>query len=169
MASVDPRARLLRIATAPRFELQIHEIAPEDVVPLGDRYVIEVITFDEKVELGSMLVVTQETTTHPSDPKADPTIERRGVIAGVIVRAGNGHLLGLPDPALVKGDRVVRESADVPMFCEPGDVVLVDHSAKGRALKIVGREVRIVGQLDVLARLEGYRLRRTSDGGWERE
>jgi hypothetical protein len=55
------------------------------------------------------------------------------------------------------------------MFYAPGDVVMVDHNAKGRALKILGREARIVGQIDILARIKGLRLRRSEDGSWERE
>jgi len=169
IASIDPTARALLAVPKPRFELKIHEIAPENIEPLGDRYVVEVIELDEKVQLGSLLVVTQQAAERPRDPLADPTVERRGVLAAVVIRAGNGHLLGLPDPRLVVREHIEAESADVPMFYSPGDVVLIDHSAKGRALKIVGRECRILNQLDCLARIEGIRLRRTDDGTWEQE
>jgi hypothetical protein len=185
MAHVDPR--LIRAVSSPaRFELKIHEVAPEDIEPNGDRYTVEVIDLDEKIEFGSLLVVTQEIQQkdeygrpiHAGHPQADPSIERRGVIAAVVVLAGNGHLLGLSDLAPVEvranpGEWAIGPSgrpwASVPMFYEPGDVVLIDHTAKGRALKIVGRECRIVGQIDILARILGVRLRRTDDGGWERE
>jgi co-chaperonin GroES (HSP10) len=154
-----------------KFQLLIHSVALEDIEPLGDRYVLETIDLDEKIELGRILVVTQDAIRDPRDPSSDPRLENRGVIAGVIVRAGNGHLLGLPDPAFVAaggGDELLRGSADVPMFCEPGDVVLVDHNAKGRALKILGREGRVINQIDVLAKIEGIRLRRVGDE-WEPE
>lgn len=161
MAIRDPR--ILRSAVPqPRYELKIHEVAPEDIEPLGDRYVVEIIDLDEKIEFGSLLVVTQNIAQKPGDPQADPTIENRGVLAAVIIRAGNGHLLGLPDWATSEF-KSGRAPADVPMFYEPGDVILLDHNAKGRALKIVGRECRIIGQMDCLARIEGIRLHRVND------
>jgi co-chaperonin GroES (HSP10) len=165
---MDPSAaRLIAAprATAPRFLLKLHETEPEDIEPLGDRYVVEVIDIDESVEFGQLLVITQATPQRPGDPQADPTIENRGVLAAVVIRAGNGHLLGLPDiprpnaPHKAEADHEMLWSA-VPMFMEPGDVVLVDHNAKGRALKIVGRECRIVSQIDCLAKIEGVRLKR---------
>jgi len=183
---IDPKARALLAATKPRVQLKIHEIKPEDIEPNGDRYCIEAIDFDETIELGSLLVITQPVPQKDeygreipdSHPQADPTIERRGVIAGIIITAGNGHLLGLPDPGVAvtkqgphgapMGDLLTRVPADVPMFFKPGDVVLIDHNAKGRALKIVGREYRIVGQIDILARVNGIRVRRNDDGDWER-
>lgn len=177
MAIRDPRESGMIPAIRPRgkFELRIHTVALEDIEPLGDRYVIEEIALDEKIELGRILVVTQPAIRNPSDPQADPTIENRGVIAGVIIRAGNGHLLGLsdypPDPVILPGDVEVGQTrpwASVPMFHSPGDVVLIDHNAKGRALKILGREGRIVNQIDVLARIEGVRLKRVGDE-WEPE
>lgn len=170
MAHLDPSAHL-RVITAPsRFKLKIHDIAPEAIEPNGDRYVVEVIDLDETIQLGQMLVVTQDPTINEKDPMADPKVEKRGVLAAVIVDRGNGHLLGLPDPVIVdgKGD-LQRPAANVPMFYQPGDVVFVDHNAKGRNVKIVGRECRIVGQIDILARVRGVRLRRGEDGDWERE
>lgn len=173
MAQLDPTARLRAVvSSSPRFELKIHEIAPEDIIPNGDRYVVEVIDLDETVQLGQLLVVTQPSRQNPNDPLVDPTVENRGVLAAVVVSVGNGHLLGLPDPALAVLNRngcesVERSKADVPMFYEPGDVVLVDHNAKGRALKIVGRECRIVNQIDVLAALPKVKLLRT-ERGWEK-
>jgi co-chaperonin GroES (HSP10) len=172
MALLDPRAAVLK--EQKRFELKIHEIAPEDIEPLGDRYVVEVIEIDEKVELGQLLIVTQSPEKGADgNPLADPTVERRGVIAAVVLRKGNGHLLGLPDWAVVKqnvngiGQSVERPKAQVPMFFEPGDVVFIDHNARGRALKILGRECRIINQIDVLARIDGIRLQRDADGNWE--
>lgn len=114
------------------------------------------------------MVITQNQEAKPGDPLADPSVERRGVIAAVIVRAGNGHLLGLPDlspmttdaPPYLLGD---RPWPSVDMFYEPGDVVLIDHTAKGRALKILGREIRIVNQIDVLAKVGSIRLERKDD------
>jgi hypothetical protein len=80
--------------------------------------------------------------------------------------------LGLPDPRLavrsLSGrDEVERHPADVPMKYRPGDVVLVDMNQKGRALKLVDREIRVVGQIDVLVKLP-VRLTWT-DTGWVRE
>ena len=54
------------------------------------------------------------------------------------------------------------------MFYSEGDVVLVDHTAKGRALQIVGRTCRIVNQIDVLARIGSVRLHRVN-GAWVQE
>jgi len=182
LAHLDPRVTALRAAPN-RYELKIHEVNPEAIIPNGDRYLVEVIEIDEKILLGQLLVVTQA----PEDrggPMADPNVERRGVLAAVIVTAGNGHLLGLPDPRIAVAnsfaasdggsvtysrgsDTVERHPADVPMFYEPGDVVFVDFNARGRALKILNRECRLVNQIDVLAKLKGKRLKRTTDGGWE--
>ncbi len=170
---IDPSAaaRMLRVPPA-RFKLNLHAIPVEEYEPNGDRYVIEVIDLDDSIEMGSVLVISQEQPERPGDPMADPRVERRGVIAGVVVSAGDGHLLGLPDPAFYdKGEEndLVYGRAQVPMFFGPGDVVLVDHNAKGRSLRVVGREVRIVNQIDVLACVRGVRLKRTEEGGWERE
>lgn len=152
-----------------RFELKIHEVSPENIAPNGDRYVVEVIDLDENIQLGQILIVSQDPNINPRDPSANPTIEQRGVLAAVVIRGGNGHLLGLPDTATATtSDRIVRTAADVPMFFEAGDVVLVDRNAKGRALKIVGRECRIVNQIDVLAKIDGVRLVR-DDNAWVRE
>jgi hypothetical protein len=76
----------------------------------------------------------------------------------------------LPDPWIVTpttngGGTVHQQAASVPMFYGEGDVLLIDHNAKGRALMIVGRECRIVNQIDVLARIEGVHLERR-DGAW---
>lgn len=159
---------------APRFVLKIHDISPERVAPNGDRYTVEVIDFDESILLGQLLVVTQNSKDPRGDPQADPTVERRGVLAAVIVRAGNGHLLGLPDLAPVMEKVGEYEPGERPwpsveMLYSPGDVVLVDFNARGRDLKILAKEVRIINQIDVLAGIDGMRLKRTDDGGWERE
>jgi len=162
--------------TPERFELKIHKVSPESIIPNGDRYVVEIIALNEEVEFGKILVVTQDPQMNPRDPMANPQIEQRGVLAAVIVTAGNGHLLGLPDPrvAVARQDPraseevLVRVPADVPMFFAPGDVVFVDMNARGRALRIVGREIRIVNQIDVLARIDGVRLTR-GENGWEQE
>jgi hypothetical protein len=166
LAFPDPRVKQLFSRT--RFQLKLHDIAPERFIPNGDRYVVEEIDIDEAIEFGQLLVLVQPKPKKEGDPQADPNVENRGVLAAVIVAVGNGHLLGLPDPGLMRSsDDVERFSADVPMFYKHGDVVLVDWNAKGRNLKIVGRECRIVGQIDVLAAVEGVRLKRTTDGGWE--
>jgi hypothetical protein len=169
LAHVDPRFQL-HAAPAPkpeRFSLKIHEVSPEDITPNGDRYVVEVIDIDEAVQLGQLLVITQQKPDKPGDPMADPTVENRGVLAAVVVSVGNGHLLGLPDHKLkADGDEVLTSPADVPMFYEPGQVVLVDYNARGRALKILNRECRIVNQIDVLGSLP-VRLRR-GENGWEK-
>lgn len=175
MALLDPAggaSRILRSAPK-RFQLKLHNIAPEHFIPNGDRYIVEVIDFDDVVELGQMLVAVQDPQINPTDPKADPSVEVRGVLGGVIVRGGNGHLLGLPDPRLVTWlnpmtdqPTIVREPADVPMFYQAGDVVFVDRNAKGRNLRVVGREVRIVNQIDILAKIDGIRLVRDEDGNW---
>lgn len=171
--------------TSEKFKLRIHDIQLEDIDPNGDRYTVEAIELDETMVLGSLLVVTQE-RPQEGGPLADPTIERRGVIAGVVVRAGNGHLLGLPDLAPISDttgvtyddegeeDGPMWQAGDRPwpsvaMFYEPGDVLLIDHTAKGRALKILGREGRIINQIDVLARVErnGKPVKLTrKDGTW---
>lgn len=167
IAHLDPKAISLKaVSSRNLFKLKIHNVKPEDINPNGDRYLVEEIDVDEYIERGGLLVITQQASQNLGDPQADPSIERRGVIVAVIIRAGNGHLLGLPDPAFALGDKVEREWADVPMFYEEGDVVFVDHTAKGRALKILGREVRLVNQIDVLAKLEGVKLKR-GDDGWE--
>ena len=176
MAIRDPHEQFIPAIVVPRgkFVLHIHSVALEDVEPLGDRYVVETIDLDEKIELGRILVVTQDAVKDPRDPQSDPRLENRGVIAGVIVRKGHGHLLGLSDfpPQESPGDKALeaekRPWACVPMFYAPGDVVLIDHNAKGRALKILNREGRIVNQIDVLARIEGIRLKRVGDE-WEPE
>ena len=95
MAHIDPLAVAVR--PSDKFQLKLHEIAPEDIEPNGDRYIVEEIDIDEKVLLGKILVVTQQVAKNDRSPSSDPTIENRGVIAAVIIKAGNGHLLGLSD------------------------------------------------------------------------
>jgi hypothetical protein len=126
--------------------------------------------------MGQLLVITKDPNIDEKDPMADPTVERRGVLAAVIITAGNGHLLGLPDPRVYVGkdsnnnwnatNDIVRVPADVPMFFNPGDVVFIDHNAKGRALKIGTRELRICNQIDVLSKINGIRLMRVN-GEWQ--
>lgn len=174
----DPRQA---VAPSPvkhdRFVLKINEVQLEDIRPNGDRYTVEVIDLDEKIELGQILVVTQDPSVNPRDPAGNPQVEQRGVLTAVVVRAGNGHLLGLPDQRIAVKNlagvvEVERHPADVPCFYAPGDVVFVDRNAKGRALRILGREGRIVNQIDILAGLEekGKQLRLARvDGTWVRE
>ena len=53
------------------------------------------------------------------------------------------------------------------MFFHPEQVVFVDKNMRGRALRMVGREIRIINQIDVLASLplSLVRLRRVN-GVW---
>lgn len=175
MAHLGSRSDLsILTSEKPRFKLRIHDITPERFIPNGDRYVIEIVDFDETILLGQVLVATQDPNIDPRDPKADPTIEQRGVIGGIVISAGNGHLLGIPDPRLVArinpmsdASTIVREAADVPMFYKPGDIVLVDRNAKGRNIKVLGREIRVINQMDVLCHIQGITCHRTEDGDWE--
>ncbi len=160
-----------RLFSKTTFELKLHELEPQNIEPLGDRYIIEEIKVDEAVEFGQLLVVTEgeaRPEDDPRNPMARPNVERRGVMPGVIVGVGNGHLLGFPDQRLEIGGVVHREAADVPMFAKPGDVVLVDVNNRGRALRYVGRLLRVVNQIDVLSIVRGVRLKWT-ENGWERE
>lgn len=166
MAHVDPRI-IGASPSVPRFELKIHDIAPEDIIPNGDRYVVEVLDVDEtKLAFANLLVVTQA-KVKPGDPQADPNIEPRGVIPAVVVTKGNGHLLGLSDHPRNGNHQHEREWASVPMFYDIGDIVLIDHNGRGRALKIHGRESRIVNQIDVLGHIPKLKLTRTEDGRWK--
>ncbi len=164
MGFIDPR--VTRLSTK-RYELKIHHLDPEDIAPNGDRYVVEVLDVDETMEFGRLLLLTQP----PADAYgalADPNMEVRGIIPAVVVAVGNGHMLGLSDlPPLTKGGE--RPWASVPMFYKHGDVVFVDHNARGRALRIVGRECRVVNQLDILCSLPNLRLHRNAEGAWEQE
>lgn len=151
-----------------KFKLKLHGIEPEAIIPNGDRYLVETLEVDDVMQFGQLLVIVQDPNVNPRDAKADPQVENRGIIAAVIVQAGNGHLLGLADHALVLSagaERIERAPADVPMFFEAGDVVLIDRSARGRPLRYANRELRLVNQIDVLARIEGIRLVR-KDGVW---
>lgn len=161
-------------SSSDRPTLKIHNIDAMMLKPNGDRYTIEVCDFDETLQLGQLLVVTppegehKTTKTHP----LDPIVEQRGVIGGIILRGGNGHLLGLPD-AIVAVNRddgtqhLESDWAAVPMFFEHGDVVLVDRNAKGRALKIIGHEYRVVNQIDILLHVEGIKAVKDEDGKWQ--
>lgn len=149
-----------------RFELKIHDVPPEKIIPNGDRYCVEVIDIDETILLNQFLITSQDAPIDPKDPRANPQVEQRGVLPAVVITAGNGHLLGLPD--LEPNEKGERPTASVPMFYKEGDVVFIDRSAKGRAIKIVMREVRLINQIDVLAKVDGIRLVR-KDGKWERE
>jgi hypothetical protein len=157
-----------------KFQLKIHGLAPEDIYPNGDRYVVETIEVDEAMEFGSLLVVSGlgDVPDAQRKPWEKGMVEKRGVFPAVIVTVGNGHLLGLPDwPSRGAGTGEImapsRSKAEVPMFFESGQVVFVDYNAKGRSLRMIGREVRIVNQIDVLASLpiEKVRLER-HDGVW---
>jgi hypothetical protein len=166
-----------RTGTVKKFMLQLHEFDPAQMEPIGDRYIVETIPVEETVKFGSFIVMAQVgADTNPRDPSGNPTVERRGVLPAVIIAVGNGHLLGLPDPRLVLqysddlaplNSEVERHSADVPMFFRPGDVALLDMNAKGRSLKIVDREIRVVNQLDLLVKLP-VRLEWTEEG-WKHE
>jgi hypothetical protein len=163
-----------RAHTVKQFKLHLHDFDPAAMVPIGDRYVVETIPVEDTVSFGSFLVMAGSgAEINPRDPSANPAVERRGVLPAVILAVGNGHLLGLPDPRIavrtVSGrDEVERHAADVPMFCAVGDVVLLDVNSKGRALKIVDREVRICNAIDVLLKLP-VRLRWTDEGWVEEE
>ena len=140
------------------FMLELHEFEPAAMEPNGDRYVVETLFVDELVKFGSLLVHAVQPEIDPRDPKADPTVEKRGVLPAVILAVGNGHLLGLPDPRVVVrnisgNEEVERHPADVPMWYKPGDVVLVDMNSKGRALKLANREIRVIGQIDCLVKI----------------
>jgi hypothetical protein len=152
------------------FKLSIHEFAPEDIVPNGDRYVVEQIEITDEVVLGQILVVLEATQQRgvQGRPWEQRMGEARGVFAAVVCSVGNGHLLGLPDWAVpIPGQSgwgsVRRESADVPMFFERGNLVLVDVNNKGRDLVILKRKVRIVNQMDVLASIPKVQLEWVGD------
>lgn len=149
------------------FELKIHELDPEDFAPNGDRYVVERIKIDEAVLLASQLLVVTGMGENDDDrkPHEKPAVEKRGVVAAVVCAVGNGHLLGYADYA-PDGDGV-RAQATVPMFYAPGDVVLVDMNAKGRNLRMAGREVRIINQIDVLTGIPKIKLARVGKT-WQR-
>jgi hypothetical protein len=129
---------------------------------------VETNDVHEQVTFGRLLIVTQQPQINPRDPASDPSVETRGVVPAVVITAGNGHLLGIPDPWVACDDQLFHKSADVPMFYKPGDVVFLDHNARGRALRMFGREIRIVNQIDVLLKLDGVRLVRV-DGVWQPE
>jgi co-chaperonin GroES (HSP10) len=167
VAFSDPK--IARIFSTTRFQLKLHDIDMERFTPSGDRYVIEILDVDESMEFGQLLVYVQPDPKKDGDPMADPTVENRGIMPGVIVAVGNGHLLGLPDIPVVIDGKVKREWASVPMFFKKGDVVLVDYNARGRNLKVAGRQFRTVNQIDILNKIEELRLQRTDDGGWEIE
>lgn len=161
-----------RAHTVKQYELKLHDFNPFAMDPLGDRYIVEGLAVEETVMFGSFLVVSKDAQINPKDPSADPTVERRGALPAVIIAVGNGHLLGLPDPRIVVRniagqDEVERHAADVPLFCRPGDVVLIDMNNRGRNLKIVNREIRVINQIDVLVKLP-KRLTWT-DEGWVEE
>ena len=174
--AVDAR-KMRRIHTlgSESFKLSIHEIEPQFIAPNGDRYVVEFIPVDEAVEFGTILVVTdadpnsKNPDNDPRNPMAKHEVEKRGVVPAVVIQVGNGHLLGIPDMKIaVSPDTCRREPSDVPMFYHPGDVVLVDVNARGRALRIAGRQIYICGQMDVLGQIIGTRLKWT-ENGWARE
>lgn len=179
MAHLIPNLRPLESSKGVTyFKLPLHQIPPEQIQPNGDRYLVEVIDVEDTIQLGQMLVVVQPQQVNDKDPSADPQIENRGVIAGVVITAGNGHLLGLADHATVVYNEdddgrdipeMTRVPADVPMFYHPGDVVLIDRNSRGRALKIVNHEYRLVNQIDCLAKIDGVRLKRNDSGEWEQE
>lgn len=161
MSVIDPRLILEANKKNERFKLTMKEIAPEDLDPNGDRYIIEEIEMDDTFVMGAIMVVTNvNADPNANTAQADPTIEKRGVIAGVVIGVGNGHLLGLPDLAPVAQDAAPYIAGDRPwssvdMFFQAGDVVFIDHNARGRAFKLPGRAIiRVCNQIDVLAQLK---------------
>jgi hypothetical protein len=164
----DNTIPLVRPRVLEKFHLLLHDFDPTEMLPIGDRYIVETIPVEETVKFGSFVVVANVGgDTNPRDPSGNPAVERRGVLPAVIIAAGNGHLLGLPDHKIVVDGKIVREPADVPIFFTPGDVVLLDMNAKGRSLMIVDREIRVVNQMDCLVKLP-LRLEWTEQG-WKRE
>ena len=173
MTQIDPRMVIEANATTERFKLRMHDISPEQLIPNGDRYICEEIEMDDNFVMGQILVVTNTgQNAKPGDPLADPAVEKRGIIAAVVIGVGNGHLLGLPDLAPDYNDIQAgsRPWACVDMFYEPGTIVFIDHNAKGRAFKLPGRAIiRVCNQIDVLAHLDGVKLVRKDDTWAEAE
>lgn len=145
-----------RIEARPK--IAINELDAEDLEPTGDRYTVEVAEFDEQVVLGKIFISPKQPSIDPRDPLADPKAELRGVFGAIICGVGSGHLLGIPDILVVKNPQaaspeVTREWASVDMFHAVGDVVFVHATQRGAALHIIGRDLRIINQMDILANI----------------
>ena len=91
---------------------------------LGDRYAIEIYEVAD-LQYGDILI-------------PDQGENRRGWACGEIVGVGNGHRL--------------ETDVTVPMFYGVGDVVVFERLT-GKDFFIGGKEVRILSQIDVLAKI----------------
>lgn len=164
-----------------KFVLKQQHLDPTAWTPVGDRYTIEEIEVDNSVELNGTRFLL------PGQSEKD-----KGWKAGVIVRVGNGHLLGVPDlavsmthkpqgqpddnPSVEKARAlgaqfmtedaiVVRPPAAVPMFFNVGDVVLVERWA-GREITLGTKKYWVVAQEHCLLSLDTPRLVRGENGEW---
>ena len=69
MAQLDPGGKVRPLIRArSRYELKIHDLDPEDLIPLGDRYIVEQIDIDETVlAFANILVMTQAMGQKPGE------------------------------------------------------------------------------------------------------
>jgi co-chaperonin GroES (HSP10) len=158
---------------------------PSKIVPIGDRYLIEVLETDE-----TQLVAGVDMWM------PDRSEQERGWAVGVVFAVGNGHRLETPDPVSVMpegyqpqpgisdaeqmqrrisllgyitpsmGDHssLMRSLALVPMFYTVGDVIFIEKYS-GREFVVNDRTFRFVSQVDTLG-FSGVKLILGEDG-WE--
>jgi co-chaperonin GroES (HSP10) len=165
------------------YTFRYRNLDPTKLRPIGDRYVVQVLDFDEeKLPSGLYLGESAEGT--------------QGWAAGVIIAVGNGHRLEVadqavvmpegyvPDPSLTDEQQMARRigalgygtpamgdnstiqrvASAVPMFFSVGMVIFMEKYS-GREFPVRGRKYRFVSQVDCLGDT-GVRLERDADGEW---
>ena len=106
MSKTGPIPLLTPKALPKPFRLRIHDLLPSDIVPNGDRYIVETLDVDEDVLTCNGLLVPVQ-AVDPRNGQPSMITEYRGVAPAVVVMRGNGHLLGLSDHAVVMPEPTV--------------------------------------------------------------
>lgn len=176
-------------------ELHNDQISPFLVDPHGDRLLVEV------VEISSEVTVAGGHTlyTAPAERDARGIVNeewKRGFCAGVVISAGDGHVLTTPsrhEALIISMDYTQEQIDDGVLSTVPGlraydpvtkqGIVVVDTPAnvpmpwtRGDVIlieRLAARQVRlgkrtyaIVDQMDVLATVRGLKYLMLADGEW---
>lgn len=109
---------------------KVRDLSPDNFDVIGDRYLCEIIEFDQFIDLGGAIPIML--------PEQNP--ETQGWRPAKVVRAGNGHRL--------------ERNEEIPMFAKVGDIVTIERFS-GRYYQIGGKNHVLVNQTAVLTIVTG--------------